>query len=225
MGRGIDVRINHDRLFKELFSTFFAEFMELFFPDVYQAIDFNYVKFLSEEIYTDVIRGETRIVDVLIETKLKNEDALIIVHFESQAQYQENFSERMFIYFSRLFEKYRRKIIPIAIFSYKEMRNEPTSYEMSLPFMKILNFNYCTVELRKKNWRDYIQQNNPVAAALLSKMKYNKKERVYVKVEFLRMLVRLELDPARMRLITGFFDTYLVLSKIEEKKLQNEIRA
>ncbi|QGQ97375.1 hypothetical protein EHS13_22060 [Paenibacillus psychroresistens] len=83
--------------------------------------------FLSEEVFTDVVLGESRIVDVLIETRLKNEDALIIVHFESQAQYQEKFAERMFIYFSRLFEKYRRRIIPIAIFSYKPLKNEPAS--------------------------------------------------------------------------------------------------
>src|SRR5665647_1783529 len=110
--------IDHDRLFKELLRTFFTDFIELFFPDAFEAIDCNYVTFLSEEIFTDIVAGKTRKVDVLIETKLKDEDALIIVHFESQAQYQEFFAELMFLYFCRLFEKYRRRIIPIAIFSY-----------------------------------------------------------------------------------------------------------
>lgn len=167
--------MDHDRLFKELICTFFAEFMELFFLDMYEAIDFKHVIFLSEEVFTDIVMGERRKVDILIETKLKNEAALIIVHFESQAQFQEQFAERMFIYFSRLYEKYRRRIIPIAIFSYDEVKNEPEGFEMVFPFKQILKFNYYIVELRKMNWREFIKQDNPVAAALLSKMRYNKK--------------------------------------------------
>ena len=119
--------IDHDRLFKELLRTFFTEFMELFFPDVYEAIDFEHVNFLSEEVFTDIIIGEKRKVDVLIETKLHGEEAIIIVHFEAQAKYQEYFAERMFLYFSRLYEKHRKRIIPIAIFSYDEQKEEPTA--------------------------------------------------------------------------------------------------
>ncbi|ABI68071.1 conserved hypothetical protein [Syntrophomonas wolfei subsp. wolfei str. Goettingen G311] len=37
------------------------------------------------------------------------------------------------------------------------------------------------------------------------------------------MLVRMELDPARMTLLTGFFETYLILNKAEEKKLEEEM--
>jgi hypothetical protein len=48
------------------------------------------------------------------------------------------------------------------------------------------------LELRKMDWRDYIYSNNPVAAALISKMGYTDKERVRVKKEFLRMLVKME---------------------------------
>jgi len=34
-------QIDHDQLFKELLETFFAEFMQLFFPEAYQVIDFT----------------------------------------------------------------------------------------------------------------------------------------------------------------------------------------
>ena len=44
------------------------------------------------------------------------------------------------------------------------------------------------------DWRSYIHTNNPVAAALLSKMGYTEKERVQVKKEFLRnVAVKMEL--------------------------------
>lgn len=79
------------------------------------------------------------------------------------------------------------------------------------------------VELSKMNWRDYIKSNNPVAAALLSKMNYTKKEKVQVKMEFLRMMVHMQLNPARARFINGFFEQYLVLDEKEEEKLMREI--
>jgi hypothetical protein len=51
-------------LFKELISTFFEEFMALFFPDAYEAIDFGRTSFLSEELFTDILKGEKRRVDI-----------------------------------------------------------------------------------------------------------------------------------------------------------------
>ena len=45
--------IHHDQLFKQLLHTFFAEFLEVFFPKVHQHIDFPMLKPLSEEMFTD----------------------------------------------------------------------------------------------------------------------------------------------------------------------------
>ena len=80
------------------------------------------------------------------------------------------------------------------------------------------------LELRKMNWRSYIHTNNPVAAALLSKMGYSEKEKVQVKKEFLCMLVKMKLNPAKAALINGFFETYLTLNKKEEEELMEEIK-
>nr|WP_216366391.1 Rpn family recombination-promoting nuclease/putative transposase [Geobacillus sp. BMUD] len=210
-------------MFKELLSTFFEEFLLLFFPHVYEQVDFRHVTFLSEEVFTDVAVGEKHRVDLLVETKLKGEDGLIIVHIEHQSYTQPAFPERMFLYLSRLFQKYRRRILPIAIFSYDAIRDEPSSFTIQFPFLTVVDFRFLTVELRKLPWREYIRRDNPVAAALLSKMGYNESERVVVKKEFLRMLVRLELDEAKQRLLFGFFETYLRLSEQEELELRNEV--
>ncbi|ATA59717.1 transposase [Geobacillus stearothermophilus] len=196
--------VDHDRLFKELITTFFEEFILLFFPEMYEYIDFQHLSFLSEELFTDVTAGEKYRVDLLVETKLKGEDGLIIVHIENQSYVQPSFPERMFIYFSRLFEKYRTNIVPIAVFSYDAIRDEPSSFMLPLPFGNILHFRFFTVALRKQNWRNYIRIDNPIAAALLSKMGYTESERIELKKQFLRMLVRLELDEAKQRLLMAF---------------------
>jgi predicted transposase/invertase (TIGR01784 family) len=216
--------VDHDRLFKELIQTFFKEFLLLYYPEIHEQMDFSHTSFLSQEIFTDITVGEKRAVDLLIETKLKGEDGLIIVHIEPQSYEQIAFYERMFIYFSRLYEKYRRKIIPIAIFAYDKTKDEPQQFNVHFPFLNVLTFNFFKVELKKCNWREFVDTNNPVAAALLSKMGYSKEERVQVKLEFLRMLTRLELNPAKMKLITGFFETYLQLEEKEEENLVAEIK-
>jgi len=148
---------------------------------------------------------------------------LILVHIEPQSYVQKDFNERMFIYFSRLYEKHRRKILPIAVFSYDQVRDEPDTYMQRFTFLDVLRFHFYKLELKKLSWREYIHRDNPVAAALLSKMGFSKKEKVLVKLEFLRLLTRLKLDPARMELITGFFETYLQLNRQEEEQLNREL--
>jgi len=216
-------QIDHDRLFKELLETFFAEFMALFFPEAYRAIDFTHLKFLQQEVFTDVTAGERHEVDIIVETRLKTEPGLILVHVEPQAYVQKDFNERMFIYFSRLYEKHRRKILPIAVFSYDQVRDEPDTFAQRFSFLDVLRFRFYKLELKKLPWREYVHRDNPVAAALLSKMGFAEEEKVRVKLEFLRMLTRLKLDPARMELIAGFFETYLKLNRREEEQLYQEL--
>ncbi|MEB1808336.1 MAG: transposase [Bacillaceae bacterium] len=213
-------RNNHDHWFKELLSTFFEEFILAFFPDVYEHLDFQHITFLNQEVFTDIIEGSKGIVNLLVETKLKGEDAIIIVHIENQSSYEKNFHQRMFFYFSRLYEKYKRPIVPIAIFSYDKNKPEHNSLIMSFPFKNVLSFQYLTLQLKQKNWRDYINQPNPAALALLGKMGYEPQEKVKIKFEFLRMLIQLELDPGRQKLVHGIFEKYHKLSKQEELQLK-----
>src|SRR5690606_36536279 len=163
---------------------------------------------LSEEVFTDLIEGESRRADIVIEVKLKGRETLIIIHVEPQSYVQSNFHERMYQYFSLLYNKYRKPILPIAIFSYEEYHHEPNEFTISFPFFHVLTFRFLKLELKKINWRDYIQSNNPVAAALLCKMGYTERERVHVKKEFLRMLLKMEIDPAKAEIINRFFDSH-----------------
>jgi predicted transposase YdaD len=73
------------------------------------------------------------------------------------------------------------------------------------------------------NWRDFLQQENPIAAALMAKMRIDKRDRRRVKYECLRLLATLKLNPAKMRLIAGFVDTYLRLNAAEEKLFKADI--
>jgi hypothetical protein len=61
--------INHDQNFKELISTFFMEFLELFLPEVARTIDLNSIGFLPQEYFADLVEGDEKIIDMLAEVK------------------------------------------------------------------------------------------------------------------------------------------------------------
>ena len=54
-------------------------------------------------------------------------------------------------------------------------------------------------------------------------MGFRPEERVRVKLEFLRMLARRKVDPARMELLAAFFEAYLKLNREEEERLYREL--
>ncbi|WP_026702261.1 Rpn family recombination-promoting nuclease/putative transposase [Salibacterium aidingense] len=217
--------VDHDRLFKEVLTTYFEEFIQLFFPEVHEAVDFSNLQFLAEEVFSDVTQGEKYRVDILAKTSLKDEETLIIIHTEPQSYPQPDFNERMFLYYGRLYEKYRCNILPIALFTYDQYRKEPDHFSIAFPFHDVLHFQFLIIQLKQQNWRNFIRSDNPLAAALLSKMGYNEKEKVQVKKEFLRMMAHMKIDPARSNLLTGFFfETYPTLTSSEEKKLREEVK-
>ncbi|MGB9783917.1 MAG: Rpn family recombination-promoting nuclease/putative transposase [Moorellaceae bacterium] len=212
--------IDHDAIFKELITNFFKEFMELFFPQAHALIDYSDLTFLTQEIITDITAGEKHYVDILARVKIKGEEGYVLIHVEPQAYKEPDFARRMFIYFSRLYEKHQKKILPIAVFSYDSKTEEPDKHEVAFSFLKVLEFKFYKVQLKKLSWREYLKSDNPVAAALLSNMDYSPKERRRLKVEFTRMVTRMQLDPAKLGLITAIFDTYLGLSPEEEREVE-----
>jgi predicted transposase YdaD len=217
-------QIDHDQNFKELISTFFIEFLELFVPELASVIEPNSITFREQEYFVDLVEGEAKIIDLLAEVKLTGEDATILVHIEPQSTGRPIFPQRMFFYFSRLHQKHLKRIYPIAIFSYAEpLEAAKTEYKVEFPSLKVLEFNFTAIQLNQLNWRDYINQANPVAAALMAKMKIAEVDRPKVKAECLRLLVTLKLDPAKTRLISKFVDTYLRLNVTEEQAFQDEI--
>lgn len=215
---------DHDRLFKELLSTFFIEFLELFLPEIAEQIEPTSIRFLQQEYFADLTSGEEKIVDLLVEVQQLGATAAFLIHLEAQSFSEANFARRIFFYFSILHQRYLQRIYPIVVFSFdKPDRQENNRYTVKFGDRTILDFNFEAIQLNRLNWRDYLNQQNPVAAALMAKMRIETNDRPKVKAECLRLLATLRLDPARTRLISGFVDTYLRLNTQEEQVFQSEI--
>ena len=215
--------MDHDRLFKQLLTTFFVEFIELFLPELSAYLARETIQFIDKEIFTDLTAGERHEVDLLVKAKFNQSDAFFLIHVENQASGEEAFAKRMFRYFARLHEKYDLPVYPIAVLSFDSpQRPEPDQYQIRFPDRVVLDFSFRVIQLNRLNWRDYLRQPNPVAAALMAKMQITPEDRPKVKLEFLRMLATLRLDKARSSLLREFMTSYLRLTSEENARYNSE---
>lgn len=107
-------------------------------------------------------------------------------------------------------------VYPIVLFTYeKPLRPEPSEFKISFPDLNVLTFRYLAIQLNQFDWRKFSNNPNPVAAALMSKMKIAPEDRPIVKLECLRMTSLLKLSPPKSQLISGIVHTYLKLT-VEE---------
>jgi len=216
--------MDHDRLFKELLTTFFVEFIELFLPQVAAYVEPDSVEFLDKEVFTDVTSGDRHEVDVVAKVRFRGKETCFLIHVEAQASPVEDFGRRMFRYFARLMEKHGLPVYPIVLFSYDAPRRpEPDRYQVVFPDKTVLDFCYTVIQLNRLNWRDFVRQANPVASALMAKMDIAAGERAKVKLECLRLLATLKLNRAKMQLIWGFVESYLRLGEDEQREVTRQL--
>ena len=222
--------IDHDAIFKELLSTFFLDFLELFVPQVLEYSEPS--EFSLEptetvrEVFSPIGQGKKKVADVVARLRFRDQPTCFLIHVESQssAYTQEDFRWRMFHYFARLHEKFRLPVYPIALFTFDEpYQEQENSYVVSFPDRQVLEFSFVSIQLNRLNWRDFLKRENPIASALMAKMRMAPSERAQVKAECLRLLATLELNREKMELLSGFIGTYLRLNEDEEEQFQQAL--
>ncbi len=216
---------DYDRMFKQLMGDFLLEFMDLYFADVALLIEQESIK---EENCELRLRGDvrTKIADLVYRLRMRGEEEEVILHIEGQEQRIKDYNRQMFSYFIRLHEKYPlMKILSVVVFSSGVKIQETDEYRMEFPFLKTLRFKFLKVQLKKQDWRAYRDCLNPVAAAMLSRMKYSPAERIDVKLAHLRIIANLELPAEKVELIIAYFDSGMTLTEQEELIIERRLEA
>lgn len=170
-------RIPHDRLFKELITAFFPEFLEAFVPEVARDVDGSHVRFLPQELFAEPVGRPALYVDVLAETRLKGGGETVLVHVEVQARRERRLAERMWRYYLRLCGTYGHPVVSVAVLAGGGRRGEPAEVRIGTPGWEAARFRYYAVELGRLDWRAYAGLNNPAASALMGKMRHRAEER------------------------------------------------
>ncbi len=129
-------RADADGGWKDIIEDFTPEFFEFYFPDVHAAIDFSVApRFLDAQLREIVTESEIagREADRLIEVCLKDGNTeWLLVHVEVQGQPDPEFTERMFIYNYRTYDRYRRDVISLAVLADASPNFRPTEYRREM---------------------------------------------------------------------------------------------
>jgi predicted transposase YdaD len=221
MGKHREI-IDHDQIFKTLLKEFFAEFMQLFLPEIARKIDFSKIEFLEKEFFTDINDGRKKLLDLVIKVQLVNgteEYILIHTEFESKKPSTLEFPKRMFKYFCQLFLRFGKPVIPIVIFTddHRWRTEFPDSYSIEFNNKCYLKYYYHSIKLKHYNWRKFLDSNNPLAYALMAKMDYAKSERVKLKADFLRLILKAEINSAKQSILVDFIENYVRLTSKEQQ--------
>ncbi len=140
--------------------------------------DLNWEKgyeFLDKEFQSIVKEAETgrRYLDKLIRVWRKDDlETWLLIHIEIQGTNEINFSERMYVYNYRTYDRYRRPVASLAVLTDESVSWRPDrfGYEiwgckvtLRFPVVKILDYN--------KSEEKLLQDKNPFALIVLSQLK------------------------------------------------------
>ena len=68
-----------------------------------------------------------------------------------------------------LYDKFDLPVYPVAVFSYDApLKPEEETHTVAFPDRTVLTFSYRAIQLNRLNWRDFMDQRNPVAAAVMA---------------------------------------------------------
>ena len=143
----------YDSPWKEAIEHYFADFLQFYFPRVHAQIDWGDAPvFLDQELRAVVQDAElgNRFVDKLVRIRRKDGcRGWLYVHLEVQGEAQKAFSERIFVYHYRLYDRYRQPIISLALLAddLADWRPDHFGYEigdcrlhLSFPVAKLLDW-------------------------------------------------------------------------------------
>ena len=204
--------IAHDQLFKELLHACFAEFIELFLPEVYTYLDPSSLEFIEQESANETTAHAKRTVDMLVKARFKGRPVYFLIHIEVQASKTGWSSQRMFTYFASQSLKHDLPLYPIALLTWERpLKRDAGQYAVDFPNRRVLEFNYDVIQLNRLDWRAYRNSDNPAAIALMAKMGVAPKDRPKVRAACMRLLIRHPVSEKRLRPIVRFIDAYLPL--------------
>ena len=186
---------DYDAAWKTILEAFEKEIVELLFPEIYTKINWD--------IKSEALDNELLEIQKEIFSKEEAEKIISFIHVEVQS-YSSNenvFSERMFRYFYRIWDKFRYKyndisdIVGSAIYTYKGAAGKDKRFVYNLPDLhdEIIIYNFRTIDVETLEL-DSINNENPlklvfkIAKKLLSTVA-NDNEIFLAKVELFNELV------------------------------------
>lgn len=140
-----------DAAWKHILDCYFQQFMEFFFPVLAKQIDWTKpVEFMDKEL--QAITAESmigqRFVDTLVKVYSKEGHPIgILLSTEIQAKQEAEFSNRLYVYNYRIYDRYQLPVMTLAVLADNNPNLRPTQYLITILNQPVNLFQFQTVKL------------------------------------------------------------------------------
>jgi len=208
--------IDHDALHKQLLTHFFQQFLEGFFPEIAEQLDFSDfgpANILTQELFPELPAKLHRL-DVVARVRPKGEDrdAFLIVFVEVQGKRRPEFLARVFRYFALLHIKFGTVVIPVVLYaddSRKPLDSRWTRYAIEFAGQRFLDFRFLAVHPSSLPVREFLSSHNPAQLTLAARMNLGQEDVTRLKLDLLRQLARLALTEVQIEHALRYLEVYL----------------
>ena len=171
-----EAKNDYDSPWKDIIELWFQDFMEFFFPDVASRIDWQRdYEFLDKEFQQIIREAEQgrKLADKLVRVWLQDgREVWILVHVEVQGSREAIFPKRMYIYNYRIFDRFDRPVVSLALLTDSQRKWRPDSFTMEMLGCQT-SFRFLTFKLLDCDEQELKTSNNPFALCSLAQLKAN----------------------------------------------------
>jgi hypothetical protein len=222
-----------DSPWKEALDVYFEPCLAFFFPLAHADIDWGRgYEMLDKELQQIVRQAEQgrRYVDKLVKVWLKSgEEKWLLIHVEVQTWRESDFPKRMYVYNYRIFDRYDKEVISLAVLADDDPAWRPSQYgygrwgfrtSTEFPIVKLLD--------SAPHWQALEANPNPFATVVLAHLKTLETrkapaDRQAWKVRLVKGLYERGLKAEDVRQLIRFIDWLMDLPPALEKLFQEEI--
>ncbi|WP_414586293.1 DUF4351 domain-containing protein [Scytonema sp. PCC 10023] len=230
----IYVTVDNDSPWKEILEAYFPQAMQFFFPQTAALINWKRPhEFLDKEFQQIARNAEQgrRYADKLVKVwQIQGEEIWLLIHVEIQAKPEDNFAERMFSYNLRIFDRFAKPAISLAILCDPDPTWRPNQYSYNYPDTS-LHFKFGTIKLLdyQNRWTELEKSDNPFATVVMAHLKTqqtSKKpgERKTWKFSLIRRLYELGFPEKDIRNLYRFVDWVMILPKALEAEFWQDFK-
>jgi len=225
---------DYDSPWKDILERYLADFLAFFFPHAHTAIDWSLgYTFLDKELQAVMRDAELgrRLADKLVQVwRRDGQESWVLIHIEVQSQDDAEFAERMFVYHYRLFDRYRRQVVSLAVLSDERDQWRPESFGYNLWGCE-LHFRFPIVKLLdyRMTWAALEASHNPFATVVMAHLtaqetRRDANARAQAKFALIRRLYELGYSRVAVIDLFHFIDWVMRLPKDLDAAVWREIQ-
>lgn len=230
---------DQDSPWKEIIEQFFRLFLAFFFPVIHDDIDWSKkYEFLDKELAEITFDSEIgerhadKLVKVFIKKGKSSVEQWLLIHVEVQGYYDKNFSQRMYIYNHRIYERYNRDVTSVAILTDNRRNFRPNRFvrgrvnwgcinDFQFPSVKLLDF--------QDQWEKLEADPNPFAVVVMAQLRFlqlRKKQRAMLnsKIQLVKMLYARGYNRQEVIRLFRFIDWLIRLPRELEDTFWTEVK-